>query len=118
MKKLFVCLIPLLLAGCAGSANHPVLTEFEASDHLIGCEGIQDELNKAQEVIDDVMQDKTDMTVQDVTDGLLWFPFNLIAKSSNYKSSLDAASKRIARLEALQKEKGCLYEYEEDNQSI
>ena len=32
-------------------------------------------------------------------DGLLYFPFNMIAKSQNYKNSLSAADKRIERLE-------------------
>ena len=110
MKKSFFVFLTaaLFLHGCAGSANHKVLTEYEASDHLLGCEGIEDELAEAQRVIDDVNQDRTDMTAQDITDGLLWFPFNLIAKSSNYKNATESASKRIQRLETLQKEKGCI----------
>ena len=40
-------------------------------------------------------------------DGLLYFPFNMIAKSQNYKNSLSAADKRIERLENLKDDKDC-----------
>ncbi len=40
-------------------------------------------------------------------DGILWFPFNLIAKNSNYKNALEAANGRILRLTELEKERSC-----------
>jgi hypothetical protein len=62
---------------------------------------------KAQFVIDGVNRDKEDLTGADVIDGLLWFPFNLIAKDANYRDALEAGNQRIARLTELEKEKNC-----------
>ena len=105
----------LIIGGCAGSANHQVLSEYDAMDSSLDCGEIEVELFKAQAVIDDVQKDREDMTFSDITDGLLWFPFNLIAKSSNYKNATEAANKRIARLETIKSEqcKENPYEYEE-----
>ena len=100
----FVC---LALAGCASSASHEILTENKAGDDRLTCDQLDSEVVKAQVVIDGVKKDKKDLTGKDVVDGVLWFPFNLIAKDSNYKNSLEAADKRIARLAVLKKEKGC-----------
>ena len=47
------------------------------------------------------------MTGADVVDGLLWFPFNVIAKQSNYSNAVKAAEKRLAHLQALAKERRC-----------
>ena len=99
--------ICLLLAGCAGSASHEILTENKAGDDRLNCEQLDSEIVKAQVVIDGVKQDQNDVSGKDVVDGVLWFPFNLIAKNDNYKNSLDAADKRIARLSDVKKEKGC-----------
>jgi len=54
-----------------------------------------------------VNKDKDDISGADVVDGLLWFPFNLIAKSENYRQSLAAADKRIANLQEMQKQNQC-----------
>jgi len=62
---------------------------------------------KAQIVIDGVNKDKEDFSGADIIDGLLWFPFNLIAKDSNYTEALAAGDKRISRLTELRKEKNC-----------
>ena len=40
-------------------------------------------------------------------DGILYFPFNLIAKNSNYSNALTAANQRIISLNKLKKEKNC-----------
>ena len=99
--------INLFISGCAGSASHSVLSEYEAKDSSLSCNQIEIEMHKAQSVIDAVAKDREDMTGKDVLDGVLWFPFNLIAKSGNYKKATEAASKRIGRLEALKDKKGC-----------
>ena len=95
----------LIISGCAGSASHDVLAEYEAKDSSLSCTQIAIEMYKAQEVIDAVAKDRGDLSGKDVVDGILWFPFNLIAKSGNYKKATEAAGKRIGRLEALKKEK-------------
>ncbi|MBI2994060.1 MAG: hypothetical protein HYY48_07795 [Gammaproteobacteria bacterium] len=95
------------LCGCAGSATHKVLTSYEENDVNLSCAEIDAEIAKAQDVIDAVNQDKEDISGKDVIDGLLWFPFNLIAKSSNYNTALKAADGRVERLTALKQEKDC-----------
>ena len=108
MKNLILTAVAgLLLGGCAGSANHKIVTAYEAKDVELSCSDIDSEINKAQEVIDEVNKDKSDVSGADVVDAVLWFPFNLIAKSANYNKALEAADKRIARLSELRKEKGC-----------
>jgi hypothetical protein len=105
--KFRIVLICLLLTGCAGSASHEILTENKAGDDRLTCDQLDSEVVKAQVVIDGVKQDQKDVSGKDVVDGVLWFPFNLIAKNSNYKNSLEAADKRLAKLAALKREKGC-----------
>lgn len=97
----------ILVAGCAGSATHDVVSPYQASDGDLSCSQIKSEMMKAQFVIDGVNKDKEDLTAADITDGILWFPFNLIAKDVNYRDSLEAGNKRIARLTELEKEKNC-----------
>lgn len=106
-----------ILGGCAGSANHKVLTAHEANDASLSCEGIHKEIVKAQFIIDEVNKDKDDVSGKDIIDGVLWFPFNLIAKSDNYSKSLEAADKRIATMQDLQKEKGCIPKTEEEKKT-
>lgn len=97
----------VILTGCAGSADHAILTSYQATDTTLNCAGLQTELVKAQMVIDGVNKDQEDISGADVMDGILWFPFNLIAKSDNYEKALSAAGERVERLEKLKKEKGC-----------
>ena len=66
-------------------------------------------------VIDGVNKDKEDLTAADITDGILWFPFNLIAKNGNYNDAINAADKRISHLNELQKERNCAVVVEEEN---
>jgi hypothetical protein len=96
------------LAGCAGSASHEVVTAHQASDLALSCEEIESELLKTQIIIDRVNQDKQDLTGADVADAVLWFPFNLIAKDENYRSALEAADRRIERLNQLKGQKNCI----------
>ena len=100
-------LISIILASCAGSAQHDVVSAYRAGDESMSCQEIQSEIVRAQVSIDEVNDDKSGISGADVVDGLLWFPFNLIAKSQNYKNALAAADKRIERLTVLQKEKNC-----------
>ena len=95
------------MSGCAGSANHDVLSSHRAQDESLSCEQIDEQIVRAQVVIDDVAKDKEDISGADIVDGVLWFPFNLIAKSANYKEATEAAGKRIARLQALKETQQC-----------
>jgi hypothetical protein len=109
MNKNYIFIIAaIFLSGCAGSATHDVLTAYEADDMNLTCAEIDEEASKAQDVIDAVNQDKDDISGKDVIDAVLWFPFNLIAKSQNYSSALDAADGRIERMTQLKSEKGCV----------
>ena len=103
-KLISTLLVSMVISGCAGSANHKILTAYEAGDLELSCGEIDTELTKAQDVIDGVNKDKSDVNV---VDAVLWFPFNLIAKSANYKDALEAADKRIEHLTELKQEKGC-----------
>ena len=108
MKLLLIAVLALaILSGCAGSANHDVISDYEAGDPKLSCEELRLEKQKAQDVIDAVEKDRESIDGRDLTDGLLWFPLNLIAKSSNYKAATEAAGKRIARLEVIDDENGC-----------
>lgn len=100
-------ILTLILVGCAGSAQHKVVSAYSAGDENLSCQDIQGEIIRAQVIIDEVNSDKSGISGADVVDGLLYFPFNLIAKNQNYKNALQAADKRIERLVELQKEKGC-----------
>ena len=62
---------------------------------------------RAQVIIDGVNQDKQGISGADWVDGILWFPFNLIAKNQNYKNATQAADRRIATLQNYKDKKGC-----------
>jgi len=106
--KLSVCAISAItLYGCANSASHQVMKKEKAGDEFLTCREIDREIRKARIVIRGVEQDKEDMTGDDVIDGLLWFPFNVIAKQSNYSSATKAAEGRIEHLRLLEVQQGC-----------
>jgi len=106
-SALCVLAISALTAGCAGSAQHKVVSSNQAGDDSLSCEQLSAEIVKTQVIIDDVNKDKDDISGADVVDGILWFPFNLIAKDSNYKDALEAAGNRIRTLKEARKEKNC-----------
>lgn len=97
----------VLLTACAGSATHEVVSSHQSKDDILSCKQLDEEMVRTQVIIDGVNKDKDDINGADWVDGILWFPFNLIAKNSNYKDSLEAADKRIERIAALKKEKNC-----------
>lgn len=97
----------LMLGGCAGSANHEVVSAYNASDEVMSCEQLTAEQVRVQAIINAVNQDKDDVTGKDMLDGILWFPFNLIAKNSNYNSAINAANTRLMRIDNLRKDKTC-----------
>lgn len=97
----------VVLAGCAGSASHEVVTAHSATDGTMNCQQLTAEQVRVQAIINAVNQDKNDVTGKDMLDGILWFPFNLIAKNSNYKNALAAADTRLVRIDTLRQEKGC-----------
>ena len=102
MRKIFTYIsILLLIYGCAGSASHKVVSANQSGDTDLNCKQLDAEIVRAQVIIDGVNQDKNDVSGADWVDGLLWFPFNLIAKSQNYKNATQAADRRIERLENL-----------------
>ena len=107
MKNFFYIISLLFLFGCAGSATHDVVSAYQSKDRTLTCSEIDKEIVRAQVIIDGINEDKSGISGADIMDGLLYFPFNMIAKSQNYKNSLSAADKRIERLENLKDEKGC-----------
>ena len=107
MKKertLAPIVVAAVLGGCAGSASHKVVSSHTAGDEAMSCPQIEAEIVKTQVIIDGVNKDKEDISGADIVDGILWFPFNLIAKSQNYQNALEAADRRIQRLQQLKKE--------------
>ncbi len=101
-----------LLTACAGSASHKVVVTDQVQDHNLTCRQINDEVARSQAIINGVNDDKNDVSGADVMDGILYFPFNLIAKNSNYNNALTAANQRIISLKALKQEKNCPVEKE------
>jgi|AP45_3_1055517.scaffolds.fasta_scaffold150997_2 hypothetical protein len=106
-RKIGIYLTCLLLINCAGSAQHDVVSAHKAGDTDMTCKELDSEIVRAQVIIDGVEKDKSGMSGADILDGLLWFPFNLIAKSQNYKNALNSADRRIERIEKLKADKGC-----------
>ena len=104
----FALIMAVVLSGCAGSAAHKVVTANQSSDNSIDCKTVEAEIVRTQVIIDDVNKDKDDISGADIVDGVLWFPFNLIAKQQNYNNALEAADKRLARLNEIKSEKNCL----------
>ena len=107
MKNIFHVIFLLILFGCAGSETHDVVSAYQSKDRSLTCSEIDKEIVRAQVIIDGVNEDKSGISGADIMDGLLYFPFNMIAKSQNYKNSLSAADKRIERLENLKDDKDC-----------
>ncbi len=106
-KVVFLTTAVAVLNGCAGSANHEVVTAYNASDDSMTCQQLTSEQVRVQAIINAVNQDKNDVTGKDLLDGILWFPFNLIAKNSNYESALNAAGARLSRVDNLRRDKDC-----------
>lgn len=105
--RILAVLLCVALSGCANSADHEVVVVSKAFDDDLNCSEIRAEKRRVQTIIDRVQQDKNDMTGSDVVDGLLWFPFNVIAKQSNYANAVKAAEQRIDVLRSMEKEKKC-----------
>jgi hypothetical protein len=107
MNKLMISLALILLSGCAGSAAHKVVTANTANDNELTCSQLELEIINAQRIIDGVNKDKGDINGADIIDGVLYFPFNLVAKHANYSEALEAADNRIAACRRLQVANGC-----------
>ncbi|MCK4620666.1 MAG: SHOCT domain-containing protein [Desulfuromonadales bacterium] len=109
MNYILVLLFALLLlvSGCANSANHRVVPVSMAGDETLDCEGIGHEKLRLNTIIDGVEQDKKDVTGADFVDGMLYFPFNIIAKQSNYSNAIKAAEERKEYLTQLSHLKNC-----------
>lgn len=106
MKKLVACLF-FALYGCANSASHEVVTTSKMTDESLSCTSIQSEKRRLMGIVDGVHQDKKDMTGADLVDGILWFPFNVIAKQANYAAAVSAARKRYDHLSVIESEMDC-----------
>ena len=108
MKNLLsLFIIGIIVASCAGSAQHEVVSANRAGDARLDCKELDAEIVRAQVIIDGVNQDKQGISGADWVDGILWFPFNLIAKNQNYKNATQAADRRIATLQNYKDKKGC-----------
>lgn len=106
-KIILTLLSSFFIAGCAGSASHKVVRNDPVADSALSCQQADAEIARAQSIINAVNDDKADVSGADVMDGLLWFPFNLIAKNSNYDNALNAANQRIVMMKQLKQEKQC-----------
>jgi len=107
--KNIICLllISIIVSACAGSAQHQVVSANRAGDANLDCRELDAEIVRAQVIIDGVSQDKQGISGADWVDGLLWFPFNLIAKNQNYKNATQAADRRIGVLQGYKSKKNC-----------
>jgi hypothetical protein len=105
-KPLLVAFVTIL-SGCAGSASHKVVANDPTVDLNLSCQQAEAEIMRAQSIINGVNDDKADVSGADVMDGILWFPFNLIAKESNYNNALNAANQRVLFMRQLKKDKNC-----------
>ena len=105
--KNIICLllISIIVSACAGSAQHQVVSANRAGDANLDCRELDAEIVRAQVIIDGVSQDKQGISGADWVDGLLWFPFNLIAKNQNYKNATQAADRRIGVLQGYKSKK-------------
>jgi len=108
MRRYYLFFTLVTLAGCAGSANHKVVQTNPVNDQALSCQQADAEISRAQAIINEVNDDKADISGADVMDGILYFPFNLIAKNSNYSNALTAANQRIISLKELKNQKNCL----------
>jgi len=100
-------LLVSILSGCANSASHKIVSLEKATDEYMSCSNIRTEKRKVQAIINGVQRDKEDIDGADFVDGLLWFPFNLLAKSSNYSNATEAAEARIEYLSVMEAENRC-----------
>ena len=108
MKNIIsLLLISVIISSCAGSAQHQVVSANRAGDANLDCKGLDAEIVRAQVIIDGVNQDKQGISGADWVDGILWFPFNLIAKNQNYKNATQAADRRIGVLQGYKSKKNC-----------
>lgn len=107
LRVIFLSTSFVYIMGCANSASHKVVRTEKIGDTSLSCSQLKTEKRKVQVIINGVEQDKADMTGSDLVDGLLWFPFNVIAKQSNYRSATKAAEERISYLTALELEHRC-----------
>ena len=87
MKNLLYIISLLFLFGCAGSATHDVVSAYQSKDRTLTCSEIDKEIVRAQVIIDGVNEDKSGISGADIMDGLLYFPFIMIAKSQNVKDN-------------------------------
>jgi hypothetical protein len=110
-----MAILSVFLYGCAGSTSrHKMVEHHQPGDEALSCTGIETEIEKTQAIIDGVNQDKEDIDTADVVDGILYFPFNLIAKDRNYSLSLKTSDARLERLNELREEKNCTAETEKE----
>lgn len=108
MKNIIsLLLISIIISSCAGSASHEVVSANRAGDERLNCSELDAEIVRAQVIIDGVAQDKQGISGADWVDGILWFPFNMIAKSQNYKNATQAADRRISTLQNYKEKKNC-----------
>tara|TARA_B100001250_G_C19645984_1_gene720381 strand:+ start:354 stop:812 length:459 start_codon:yes stop_codon:yes gene_type:complete len=106
-KALNLLVLFIFVVSCAGSAEHKVVSANQAGDRNLSCSELDGEIVRAQVIIDGVNEDKSGISGADWVDGILWFPFNLIAKSQNYKNATQAADRRIEKLESIKEKKNC-----------
>jgi hypothetical protein len=106
-RLMILAISTLFFVGCAGSASHKVVMNDLPQDQNLSCPQADAEILRAQSIISGVNDDKAEISGADFMDGILWFPFNLIAKESNYNNALSAANQRIMIMRQLKQDKNC-----------
>ncbi len=106
-RLMILAISTLALVGCAGSASHKVVMNDLVQDQSLSCPQADAEILRAQSIINSVNDDKAEISGADFMDGILWFPFNLIAKESNYSNALNAANQRIMIMRQVKRDKNC-----------
>ena len=104
-KNTFVNLFfTVVLFGCA-SQSHQVINAYKHGDENMSCDAIQNEIARAEIIIESVVKDKSNISGAEVIDTVLWGPFSAVARNQNYKAALEAANKRLERLKILKNNK-------------
>ena len=96
----------LLLFGCADK-SHTVINTYNPGDNNLTCAEIQNEVIKAELIIDAVKKDKESISGAEVLDAVMWGFIPAITKGQNHKKAVEAANARIERLEILKEKMQC-----------
>ena len=84
----------LLLFGCADK-SHTVINTYNPGDNNLTCAEIQNEVIKAELIIDAVKKDKKSISGAEVLDAVMWGFIPAITKGQNHKKAVEAANAEL-----------------------